>query len=71
MFVRKKPNKSGSISVQVIDKSSGSYNVVKTMGSSDDPQEVDQLIRQAHKWISDHLGSLSLIFTMRNSCIAH
>jgi len=52
MFVRKNPNKSGSISVPVIDKSTGSYKVVKTLGSSQDPQEVDQLIRRAHQWIS-------------------
>lgn len=62
MFVRKKPNKSGSISVQVIDKSTGSYNVVKTLGSSQDPQEVDQLIRRAHQWISHHLGQSELDF---------
>ena len=31
MFVRKKRNKSGSVSVQVIDKSNG-YHVVKTIG---------------------------------------
>lgn len=62
MFVRKKPNKSGSISVQVIDKSSGSYKVVKTLGSSESPQKVDQLIRQAHQWISHHLGQSELDF---------
>ncbi|CAN5464676.1 IS1634 family transposase [soil metagenome] len=62
MFVRKKPNKSGSTSVQVIDKSSGSYNVVKTLGSSDDPQQVDQLTRRAHQWISDHLGQSEIDF---------
>lgn len=62
MFVRKKPNKSGSLSIQVIDKSSGSYKVVKTMGSSSDPKQVDQLIRQAHQWISHHLGQSEFDF---------
>ena len=62
MFVRKKPNKSGSTSVQIIDKSSGSYKVVKTMGSSSDPQQVDQLVRCAHQWISHHLGQSELDF---------
>ncbi|NKB25269.1 MAG: hypothetical protein GKR87_13010 [Kiritimatiellae bacterium] len=33
MFVCKKQNKSGSVSVQIIDKSNG-YRVVKTMGSA-------------------------------------
>src|SRR5690554_3172543 len=36
MFVRKKKNPSGVISVQVIDKSSGKYVVRKTVGSSSD-----------------------------------
>uniref|UniRef100_UPI0030EEA3B3 IS1634 family transposase n=1 Tax=Rhodohalobacter sp. 8-1 TaxID=3131972 RepID=UPI0030EEA3B3 len=60
MFVRKKPNTSGSTSVQVIDKSSGSYKVVKTIGSSDDLQQIDRLIRRAHQWISHHLGQAEL-----------
>jgi len=34
MYIRKKNNKSGIISIQVIDKSSGKYKVVKTIGSS-------------------------------------
>lgn len=62
MFVRKKPNKSGSISVQVIDKSSGNYKVVKTLGRSKEPQEVDQLIYRAHQWINDHTGQSELDF---------
>jgi transposase len=62
MFVRKKPNKSGSTSVQIIDKSSGSYKVVKTMGSSSDPQQVNQLVRCAHQWITHHLGQSELDF---------
>jgi transposase len=37
MFVRKKKNKSGSISVQIITKSKGKYKVVKSLGSSIDP----------------------------------
>ena len=43
MFVRKKKNRSGVISVQVIDKSSGSYKLVKTIGSSADPKTVEKL----------------------------
>jgi hypothetical protein len=33
MFVREKKNKSGTVSVQIIDKSTGSYHVAKTVGS--------------------------------------
>src|SRR5690606_4274276 len=46
MFVRKKKNPSGVISVQIIDKTSGEYRVVKTMGSTSDPETVELLFRQ-------------------------
>jgi transposase len=49
MFVRKKKNKSGVISIQIIDKSSGRYKVVKTVGSSKDSKIVDQLFLRAHQ----------------------
>lgn len=32
MFVRKKHNKSGSVSIQIVDKSNGCYRVVETVG---------------------------------------
>lgn len=53
MFVRKKPNKSGSISIQIIDKSEGKYKVVKTLGSSSDPEGIQRLWRKAHNIISE------------------
>ena len=56
MFVRKKKNISGLISVQVIDKSHGKYRVLKTVGSSIDLQVVDELFKQGNRWISAHLG---------------
>lgn len=43
MFLRKKKNKSGSISVQIISKTSGKYKVVKTIGSGRTEQEVQKL----------------------------
>jgi len=51
MFVRKKPNKSGSVSVQVIDKSAG-YSVVKTIGSANDPDEVRRLVELGKVFIA-------------------
>ena len=56
MYVRKKRNPSGVISVQVIDKSQGKYRVVKTVGSSSDVLEVANLYRQGHTWISVQQG---------------
>lgn len=43
MFVRKKPNRSGSVSVQVVDKTGG-YRVVKTIGAARDPEEISRLV---------------------------
>ena len=43
MFIRKKRNKSGSVSVQLISKYSGKYKVVKTIGSSRSEQEIEKL----------------------------
>ncbi len=60
MFVRKKRNKSGVISVQVIDKSSGKYTVKKTIGSSSDLNEIDKLFQAGKKWIKDYSGQLEL-----------
>ena len=59
MFVRKKANRSGSVSVQIIDKSQG-YRVVKTMGSSHDPQEVQRLVELGEQFISRQRGQYSL-----------
>jgi len=56
MFVRKKKNPSGIISIQIIDKSKGRYQVVKTVGSSSDVSTIESLYLQAKKWLSDYLG---------------
>lgn len=46
MFVRRKKNPSGVISVQVIDKSKGTYRVVKTIGSSSDSSTTEPYINK-------------------------
>ena len=43
MFIRKKANKSGSISIQIISKTNGKYKVVKTIGSGKSEQELEKL----------------------------
>ena len=44
MFLRKKKNKSGSTSVQIISKSRGKYKVIKTIGCVRSLQELQRLI---------------------------
>lgn len=47
MYIRRKPNKSGVVSIQIIDKSSGRYIVRQTVGSSSDPIEIAFLEKKA------------------------
>ena len=47
MFIRKKKNRSGSISVQIIKKVDRNNKVLKTIGSSSDPIEIERLYKQA------------------------
>ena len=59
MFVRKKANKSGSVSVQVIDKSNG-YHVVETIGSARDPAEIERLVELGELFITRRRSQYSL-----------
>jgi transposase len=63
MFVRKKKNKSGVISVQVIDKSHSKYKVLKTIGSSSDILEVEQFFEEGNNWIKSHTSQYEFDFT--------
>ena len=51
MFIRQKKNKTGTISVQVIDKSSGKYKVIHSAGSSADSTIIAGLTEQAKHYI--------------------
>lgn len=59
MFIRKKRNKSGSVSVQIIDKSNG-YRVIKTMGAAHDPHEVQRLMELGELFITRQRGEYLL-----------
>jgi transposase len=63
MFVRKKPNKSGIISVQVIAKIKGKSKLIKTIGSSSDVQEIDELVKEGHHYITQFGGQKTLNFS--------
>ena len=60
VFVRKKKNKSGVVSIQIIDKSYRKYRVLKTIGSSSDADEIEKFYLQAKKWIKNYAGQMSL-----------
>jgi transposase len=59
MFVRKKKNRSGSVSVQVIDKSKV-YRVVKTIGSSREPDQIHRMFELARLFIAHQNKQYSL-----------
>lgn len=62
MYVRKKKNKSGIISVQVIDTSGSIDRLVKTIGHSGDHAEVLNLLRQAHQFIAEYTHQKEFVF---------
>ena len=66
MFVRRKKNKSGVISIQVIDKSGGKYRLLQTIGSSSDINEVERLFNEGREWIKNRSGAQELDFTDYN-----
>lgn len=59
MFVSKKSNKTGVISVQVIDKCQGKYKVIETIGSSSDSIELKRMVKQGNRWILNYNGQQS------------
>ncbi len=53
MYVRTKKNKSGTISVVVVDKSRGRYKEIQTIGIAKSAAEVEPLVRRARIWIAE------------------
>lgn len=68
MFIRKKKNTSGSLSVQIISKSTGKYKVVKTIGCGHNEQEVVKLTYLAKQEI-ERLSNQSKLFISENDTV--
>lgn len=62
MFVRRKANKTGSISIQVIDKSKGGYRVIKSFGSGITEAEVIRLEENARQYVREETGLNRTLF---------
>ena len=54
MFVRRKQNSSGTVSVQVVAKVDGKYRVQKSFGSSRNEAALKSLERKARQWADEH-----------------
>ncbi|MCK9562418.1 MAG: hypothetical protein M0R02_06825 [Bacteroidales bacterium] len=53
MYVRKKPNRSGSTTVVIVEKRNGKIRYLKTIGTNSNPVEIDNLYSQGKKWVSE------------------
>lgn len=62
MCVRRKKNKSKVISIQIIDKGSGNYKMIKTIGSSKNLVEIEDLVQKGKEWIKENQGVLEIDF---------
>jgi transposase len=65
MFVRRKHNRSGSLSIQVIQKVRGRYKVVKTVGCATTQREIETLSNLAKQEI-EKLSSQPKLFESEN-----
>jgi transposase len=63
VFVRKKKNKSGSTSIQIIDKSSGKFKILKVVGCFKNEQKEKDLMEQAYEQIDSLTQQSHLDFT--------
>ena len=69
MYVRKKNNKSGKVSVQIIDKRNGKFKVYKTIGCSDDSLKVETFVKEGELFIKTYRGELEFDFEFGNDDI--
>lgn len=67
MFVRKKVNRSGSISIVVVSKSHGKFTEVKKFGVAKSEEEADELFQKAQLWLRAYAGQQELDFNDRKS----
>ena len=69
MFIRKKKNRSGNISVLIVDKSRGVSRVLKSFGSSNTAQGVELLYQKARQYIQSLSGQSSLFTSVDDAII--
>ena len=67
MFIRKNKNRSGSYSIQIIEKVNRRSRVVKTLGSARTPEQIDKLIQKAKLEMAQIKGQSSLFYSQRDN----
>lgn len=56
MFLRRKPNKSGTVSVQVVEKREGKYVLLQSFGAERHENSIQRLEMKARAWMSERRG---------------
>lgn len=69
MFIRRLKNRSGSQSIQIIQKIRGKYKVIQTLGSATTQQEIEKLINQARQEIEILSAQPKLFFSQSDQAI--
>ena len=62
MYVRRKPNKTGTVSVQVVSKHTGKYQVMRSFGVGRTEQELIRLEEHARQFIVEQAGFVGELF---------
>ena len=62
MFVRKKKNRSGTISVVVVSKARGKFREIRNFGTVKSEEEAAALHAEARKWMNSHDGQQEFDF---------
>lgn len=62
MFPRKKKNRTGTISVVVVDKSCGGFKEVKNFGVAKTEEEADRLYAEASEWVRHPIFVFFMLF---------
>jgi hypothetical protein len=65
MFPRKKRNRTGTISVVVVDKSRGGFKKVKSFGVAKTDEEADRLYAKAAEWVRRYGGQQEIDFVQK------
>ena len=69
MFVRKLKSKNSKIYIQVVDKSTGKYRVIKSFGGVTSKTAEELLVSKAERWIKEHNGLKVFDFTGLDSTL--
>ena len=62
MFVNRSKNKSGTVSVRVLQKSGRNNMLVKSFGSSREEKEIDAMVKEAEEFIQRQTGTYHHLF---------